>query len=173
MSVPVGRGLIDAVGHGPGEQRLVVGWREWMALPQLGIGAIRAKIDSGARSSALHVDALETFRRDGREYVRFSLHPGRAEDPAVAGCEAEVADRRRVTDSGGHTTDRVFIHTVLKLADLLVPIEINLTDRRNMLFPMLLGRTAMAGRLLVDPERSFALGEPPFVTATAVPGGPR
>ena len=145
--------------------RLVVGWREWLALPQLGIAAIRAKIDTGARSSALHVDAIETFPRDGREWVRFSLHPGRAEDPAVFGCEAEVVDRRRVTDSGGHSTERVFIRTVLTVGALRLPIEINLTDRRNMLFPMLLGRTAMAGHLLVDPELSFVLGEPAFATA--------
>ena len=145
--------------------RVAVGWREWLSLPQLGIPAIRAKIDTGARSSALHVDAIETFPREGREWVRFSLHPGRAEDPAVFGCEAEVADRRHVTDSGGHRTERIFVRTMLGIGGLLVPIEINLTDRRNMLFPMLLGRTAMAGNLLVDPALSFVLGEPAFVAA--------
>ena len=144
--------------------RLVVGWREWLGLPELGVPAIRAKVDTGARSSALHVDTLETFLRDGREWVRFSLRPGGPEDPAVGGCEAEVVDRRRVTDSGGHSTDRIFIRTRLALAGLLLPVEINLCDRRNMLFPMLLGRTAMAGRVLVDPDRSFVLGEPPGLT---------
>jgi len=155
------------------DQRLVVGWREWMALPQLGIPAIRVKIDSGARSSALHVHGLECFQRGGREHVRFSLHPGREEDPQVSGCEAEVVDRRKVTDSGGHTSERVFIHTLLAVAGVEFRIEINLTDRRNMLFPMLLGRTAMAGRMLVDPDLSFVLGEPPsHLAPAAVPSAP-
>lgn len=134
-----------------------IGWREWLALPQLGIAAIRAKIDSGARSSALHVEELSTHYVDEVEVVRFSLHTGANE--RVVRCEATVLDRRPVTDSGGHTSERVFIRTELNLAGQCFPIEINLTNRRNMLFPMLLGRTAMAGRFLVDPERSFALGD--------------
>ena len=150
--------------------RLVVGWREWLGLPDLGIAAIRAKVDTGARSSALHVDALECFRRGGRDWVRFGLSPGRAEDPSVSGCEAEVADRRRVTDSGGHATERVFIRTTLVVADLRLSVEINLSDRRNMLFPMLLGRTAMAGALVVDPDCSFVLGEPLPASLAAGPG---
>ena len=141
--------------------RLVVGWREWLGLPELGVPAIRAKVDTGARSSALHVEGLALFRRGGREWVRFGLHPGGPEDPPVTGCEAEVVDRRRVTDSGGHSTERIFIRTALAIAGLVLPVEVNLSDRRNMLFPMLLGRTAMAGRVLVDPDRSFVLGEPP------------
>ena len=140
---------------------MVVGWREWLGLPGLGVPAIRAKVDTGARSSALHVDALETFFRGGREWVRFGLHPGGPDDPPVQGCEAEVVDRRRVTDSGGHSTERIFIRTALALAGQVFPVEVNLSDRRNMLFPMLLGRTAMAGRVMVDPERSFVLGGPP------------
>ncbi len=135
----------------------ILGWREWLSLPQLGIAAIRAKIDSGARSSALHVEELSTHYVDEVEVVRFSLHTGANE--RVVRCEARVLDRRPVTDSGGHTSERVFIRTELNLAGQRCPIEINLTNRRNMLFPMLLGRTAMAGRFLVDPERSFALGD--------------
>jgi hypothetical protein len=135
----------------------VLGWREWLALPQLGIAAIRAKIDTGARSSALHVEALTSFHADGVEYVQFALRTGADDSPIT--CQAPVLDRRPVTDSGGHTTERVFIRTELSLAGHRFPIEINLTNRRNMLFPMLLGRTAMGGHYLVDPARSFVLGD--------------
>jgi hypothetical protein len=143
---------------------LTFGWREWLSLPVLGIGAITAKIDSGARSSALHVDTFELEHRDGVEWVRFSIHPGGDRELC---CEAVVIDRRPVTDSGGHRTERVFIRTELRAGPLLYPIEINLTSRRNMLFPMLLGRTAMAGRVLIDPAASFLLGEPDIGSAEA------
>jgi hypothetical protein len=135
-----------------------LGWREWLSLPTLGVAAIRAKIDTGARSSALHVDSLEVVWRGNVERVTFSLDPDNAGTPVH--CEADVIGRRPVTDSGGHTSERVFIHTDLAIAGQLLPIEINLTSRRNMLFPMLLGRTAMAGRFVVDPAASFLLGEP-------------
>jgi hypothetical protein len=137
-----------------------LGWREWLSLPELGIVAVRAKVDTGARSSALHVLNQEVFRRAGREYVRFVLDtgaPGAIAQPA----EAKVLDRRRVTDSGGHTTERIFIQTRLRLAGQEWPAEVNLTQRRNMLFPMLLGRTALAGRFLVDPASSFLQGDTP------------
>lgn len=137
---------------------LAVGWREWLALPDLGIPAIRVKIDTGARSSALHVDAFELFVRNGRDWVRFDLQPGI--DHHQVQCESAILDRREVTDSGGHRTERVFILTTLALGALSFAIEVNLSSRGGMLFPMLLGRTAMAGRVLVDPARSFMLGEP-------------
>lgn len=135
----------------------IIGWREWLALPRLGISAIRAKIDSGARSSALHVEALSTHLVDEVEWVHFTVRTG-VDDHQIQ-CRALVLDRRPVTDSGGHTSERVFIRTQLRLAGRRFPIEINLTNRRNMLFPMLLGRTALAGRFLVDAERSFVLGD--------------
>ena len=135
----------------------VLGWREWLALPELGIAAIRAKIDTGARSSALHVEQLATFHADSVEYVQFALRTGA--DAYLTHCQAPVFDRRPVTDSGGHTTERVFIRTALSLAGHHYAIEVNLTNRRNMLFPMLLGRTAMGGHFLVDPARSFVLGD--------------
>ncbi len=141
-------------------QTVRLGWREWVSLPELGIALIRAKVDTGARSSALHVLDQETFLRDGREFVRFILDtglPGEAPLPA----EAAVLDRRFVTDSGGHRTERIFICTHLRLAGLEWKAELNLAQRRNMLFPMLLGRTALAGRFLVDPASSFLQGDPP------------
>lgn len=141
-------------------QPVLLGWREWLSLPELGIVAVRAKVDTGARSSALHVLEQEAFRRDGREYVRFLLDTGlQGLEPQPA--EAPVLDRRPVTDSGGHVTQRIFIQTRLRLAGLEWDAEVNLTHRRNMLFPMLLGRTSLAGRFLVDPASSFLQGDPP------------
>ncbi len=138
--------------------RKVLGWREWLALPQLGIEAIRAKVDSGARSSALHVEDLVTWNEgDDIEWVRFTVHTGVGDE--LRECVSRVVDRRPVTDSGGHTSERVFIRTRMALAGRRFPIEINLTNRRNMLFPMLLGRTAMARRFLIDPQRSFVFGD--------------
>jgi hypothetical protein len=103
------------------------------------------------------VEALDVLRIDGVELVHFELFTGLGQDRIE--CRADVLDRRPVTDSGGHTTERVFIRTELDLAGMRFPIEINLTNRRNMLFPMLLGRTAMAGRFLLDPAQSFVLGD--------------
>lgn len=137
---------------------ILVGWREWLALPGLGIAAIKAKVDTGARSSALHVDRLEAFTEGGAPWVRFALRPSSAGDAVEAA--APVLDRRPVTDSGGRTGVRPFIVTEVELAGRRWAIEINLTSRTNMLFPMLLGRTAMAGRLWVDPARSYSLGTP-------------
>lgn len=141
-----------------GLQRL--GWREWLALPDLGIVAVRAKVDTGARSSSLHVESQDTFERDGAEWVRFGLDTGRYHSP-LAFAEAPVLERRKVTDSGGHRSERIFIRTRLRLAGLEWTVEVNLTQRRNMLFPMLLGRTALAGRFIVDPAASFLQGDLP------------
>jgi len=135
----------------------ILGWREWLTLPELGVSAIKAKIDSGARSSALHVVHQHRFTRDGRPWVRFTVEsdgPG----SASAEAESEIVDERNVTDSGGHTTRRPFIRTLVCLGGECWPIEVNLADRRHMLFPMLLGRTAMFGRWLVDPARSYVHG---------------
>jgi len=136
----------------------VLGWRECLALPEFGVAEIRAKVDTGARSSALHIDALETGFRDGREWVGFALG-----DDCIAErrwIETPVLDRRQVTDSGGHRSERIFVRTLLRLDGSDWPIEMNLTRRTRMLFPMLLGRTAIAGRFFVDPSRSYTLGVP-------------
>jgi hypothetical protein len=139
----------------------VLGWREWLALPDLGIHAIRAKIDTGARSSALHVDHLETFQSNGREWVRFTIATGLA-DASPLLVESTVHDRRPVTDSGGHVSERIFLLTRLVLAGQDYAAEINLTSRRNMLFPMLLGRTALARHFVINPARSFRAGRRPL-----------
>ncbi len=144
----------------PAPARLLVGWREWLALPELHVPGIRAKIDSGARSSSLHVQQQELFERDGRRFVRFVLEHG-PRDSLRQSLEAEVIDERVVTDSGGHRKRRVFIRTLLQLpTGPSWPIEVNLTERRTMLFPMLLGRTALRRHCLVEPARSYLLGVP-------------
>lgn len=139
---------------------IVLGWREWLALPELGVARVRAKIDTGARSSALHVDEQWRFHEAGVPWIGFRLTPGKA-GTRVIESSAPILDEREVADSGGHRCRRVFLRTQLRLAGHERSIEINLTDRRGMLFPMLLGRTAMAGVFMVDPARSFLHGRPP------------
>lgn len=145
----------------------VLGWREWVALPDLGMPAIRAKVDTGARSSSLHVEDSETFWQNDREWVRFSLRAERHAE-AVA-CEAPIVDRREVTDSSGHRSLRVFIRTRISIGGHDHEIELNLTRRHQMLFPMLLGRTALSGRWLVDSAASFTRGDGPDGQAAANP----
>lgn len=138
---------------------VVLGWREWVALPDLGIARLRAKVDTGARSSALHVDAHWRFVDGGAPWVGFRLHVGRRRLQAVEAC-APLLDEREVVDSGGHRSRRVFLRTTLQLAERERTIELNLCDRRGMLFPMLLGRSALDGLFAVDPARSFVHGRP-------------
>jgi len=142
------------------EQR-IVGWREWLALPQFGIAHIKAKIDTGARTSALHAFALEPYRRRGVQRVRFGVHPLQRRDDLVAQCDAEVIDRRWVSDSGGHREQRYVIASEAQLGGVAWTIELTLTDRENMLFRMLLGRTALARRFVVDSARSYVQGHRP------------
>jgi hypothetical protein len=138
---------------------LILGWREWLALPALGIGAIKAKLDTGARTSCLSVVSVETFEVDGRLHVRFMVRPRRRSERTQA-CEAAVVDRRPVTDSGGHTGERWFIRTGIVLAGRHFEIDINLTDRRAMLFPLLLGRSALDGRFRIDTALSYTSPKP-------------
>ncbi|HSR65073.1 MAG TPA: RimK/LysX family protein [Xanthomonadaceae bacterium] len=136
---------------------VVLGWREWVALPELGIGRLRAKVDTGARSSALHVDAHWRFVEGGAPWVGFRLHVGRRFPRPIEAC-APLHDEREVVDSGGHRCRRPFLRTTLSLAGHARAIELNLCDRRGMLFPMLLGRSALDGLFAVDPARSFVHG---------------
>ena len=142
-------------------KQLLLGWREWVALPGLGIGSIRAKVDSGARSSCLHVRQQHLFEDgDGATHVRFVLEHG-VDEALSQELVARVVDQREVTDSGGHREARVFIRTLLRLpGGQSWPIELNLTERHRLAFPMLLGRTALRRRCLVDPARSWQLGIP-------------
>lgn len=140
------------------DDRLTVGWREWVALPELGLPAIKAKVDTGARTSALHAVDIVPFDRDGVPFVRFTVVPVSRRPEAARVCEAPLVDRRVVSDSGGHRERRFVIATVLLIGGREWRTEVTLTNRASMRFRMLLGRTAMAGNLLVDPAASFLLG---------------
>ena len=136
-----------------------VGWREWGALPQLGIPAIKMKVDTGARTSSLHAFKLRRFRQKGVLRVQFFIHPLQRKEEIELQCVADVVDERYVTDSGGHREKRLVIVTPLQLGEEQWPVELTLTRREGMLFRMLLGRTAMRGRIAVNPGKSFLLGK--------------
>lgn len=141
---------------------LPVGWREWLKLPDLGVDCIKAKVDTGARTSALHAFFVEPFQHQGEEWVRFGIHPIQRDTDRVIECTWPVKDKRVVTDSGGHKEERYVIETTLVLGPLVWPAELTLTDRDSMKFRMLLGRTAMRGKLLVNPAKSFLFGKKPL-----------
>ena len=138
---------------------VVVGWREWLSLPGLNIDQIKAKIDTGARTSALHAFFVDPFQHDGAEWVRFGIHPLQNNKEFSIECEAPVKDRRIVTDSGGHREERYIIETILKLGEYRWSAELTLTNRDSMRFRMLVGRTALKGRYLVNPKASYIIGK--------------
>jgi len=138
---------------------LTLGWREWVGLPELGIAQIKAKVDTGARTSALHAFEVRPYSEDGRDRVEFKLHPRQRDSETVVVCRADVTDQRTVSDSGGHKEQRYVIRSMLSLGAHSWPIEITLTARDDMMFRMLLGRTAMNGHALVDPARSYVTGK--------------
>ena len=135
-----------------------LGWREWGALPELGIEAIKMKVDTGARTSCLHAFRLEPFDNNGEAWLRIWVHPEQESDREHV-CEAKIFDQREVTDSGGHTELRYVIRSQLVLGNFTGPVELTLTNRDSMKFRMLLGRQAMRGIFLVDPDASYLLGE--------------
>ena len=139
---------------------VTLGWREWLALPQLGIPSIKAKVDTGARTSSLHVDSLQTQERDGITWLNFRVSSTGRKIGGLYECSAPAIARRMVTDSGGRASLRWFIRTPVELAGERFDAEINLTDRRNMLFPMLFGRLALGDRFVVDPSASYRCGKP-------------
>ena len=134
---------------------LILGWEEWVALPGLGLAAIKAKVDTGARTSALHAVFVEPFGSAKAPMVRFAVHPiPRREDVEVL-CTARVVDRRAVTSSNGEREERYVIETPIRIGLREWPIEVTLTNRDTMTYRMLLGRQAISDGVLVDPGSSF------------------
>jgi len=137
----------------------VIGWREWVSLPDLGIQRIKVKVDTGARSSALHAFCVETEEREDGLWVKFEVHPQQRAKKQLVKCEARVIDHRIVRDSGGRQNERFVIETTARLGEREWPIEVTLTARDAMGFRMLLGRTAIRGRFVVDSGRSYLMGK--------------
>ncbi|MGB5202785.1 MAG: 30S ribosomal protein S6--L-glutamate ligase [Eudoraea sp.] len=139
--------------------KIVVGSEEWCALPQLNIPAIKVRVDSGAKTSALHAVNIIPFKKDGIPWVRYEVHPLQNVGKTTIYCESPVLDKRKVKSSSGFGEIRYVIKTALAIAKSSWEIEITLTNRDSMGYRMLLGRQAMAGKILVDPEAAFKLGE--------------
>ncbi len=133
----------------------IIGWREWVALPELGISRIKAKVDTGARTSALHAFKLQPYKEGNQDKIRFDIHPIQHNINKIITCIADITDKRWVSDSGGHREERYVITTPIVLAGQTWSVEVTLTERDSMLFRMLLGRSAIRQRFIVDPARSF------------------
>ncbi len=149
------------------QPRPTLGWREWLSLPDLKIDAIKAKVDTGARTSALHAYFVEEFKKDGEAYVRFSIHPMQKDSTSSVSCEAKIIDTRQIKDSGGHEEQRILIATPVRVGEVEWLVEMTLTNRETMGFRMLLGRTAIENRYYVDPGRSYLSRPEPLLSLTS------
>jgi hypothetical protein len=138
----------------------MLGWREWVALPEFSINLIKAKIDTGARSSALHAETIEPYVKNGEQWLMFTVAPEQKHNNSIIECHAPVKDRRQVSDSGGHKQRRYVIETQVLFGQQLIQVEITLTNRDSMRFRMLLGRTAINKHFFINPNASYLLGKP-------------
>lgn len=137
----------------------IVGWREWLTLPELGIPGIKAKVDTGAKTSAIHAFEVDVYKQDDIEYVRFKIHPVFRKKSIEIECVAPLVDRRMVRDSGGHQEERLVIRSTAQLGEFRLEADFTLTSRDDMRFPMLLGRRALESEhLLVDVTKSYVHG---------------
>lgn len=142
------------------KQKKIIGWEEWCGLPGLNLPAIKAKVDTGAKTSCIHAFDIETFMENGQKHVRFSIHPVQNSKRLVRTCTAAVVDYRYVTNSGGKKEKRYVIKSDIIMDGRKWPIEITLTKRDSMSFRMLLGREAMRkGKFMVNPAKSCLLGK--------------
>ena len=138
----------------------VIGWREWVKLPDLGVARIKVKVDTGARSSALHAYDVEEFTKDNEAWVRFKIHPNQRNGKRVVTAEAKILDYRMIKNTGGKSTKRPVIMTNVTLLDITWAVELTLANRDEMGFRMLLGREAIRRRMIVDPGGSYYNGKP-------------
>ncbi|HHH27081.1 MAG TPA: ATP-dependent zinc protease [Polyangiaceae bacterium] len=151
------------------DDEAIVGWREWVALPDLGVGAIKAKVDTGARSSALHVFEPELFWRGGEEWLRFEVHPLQRDASVSVMTEARIHEFRHVRSSSGERSERPVIITNVQWNGHTWPVEMTLARRDEMGFRLLLGRQAVRGRFLVDAGNSFYGPMPPDASVRGKP----
>jgi len=145
----------------PNKPPPALGWREWVGLPEHGLEWVKAKVDTGARTSSLHAAGLHTFEVENREWVRFSIYPWQRSTTDAIQIEARVLDRRRVRSSSGTTERRPVVVLPVRMGNKIYDVEFTLTRRDEMGFRMLLGRQALRGRFLIDTGRSYLLGQPP------------
>jgi ribosomal protein S6--L-glutamate ligase len=146
------------MGNNIPEQK-TIGWEEWCALPQLGLPAIKAKVDTGAKTSALHAYDIVPFKKDGKQYVEFKVHPLQKNEDIECKCTARLIGTRVVTSSNGERETRYVILTKMKFGTMVFEAELTLTSRHNMTFRMLLGRQALRqAQFIVDPAKSYTLG---------------
>ena len=140
--------------------KIIIGWEEWCSFPELGLPAIKMKVDTGAKTSALHAYDIKKFTQDGMDFVRFKIHPIQKDNEFEKTCVAPLSDYRYVISSNGEREKRFVIKTELELSDKRILAELTLTSRHKMAFRMLLGREALRkAKLIVDPSKSYLLGK--------------
>jgi len=138
-----------------GDSKTVIGWREWVQLPELGVFETKAKVDTGADSSSLHAFNVERFEKDGIDYVRFEVHPKQRSRKPTIQCEAPLAMDKKVKNPGGRSELRPVIRTRIVVAGVELDALVNLTSRDEMGFRMLLGRRTVRSKFVIDPGRSY------------------
>jgi hypothetical protein len=136
-----------------------LGWREWVALPALHLPAIKAKVDTGAKTSALHAFHIERYQKNSLDMLKFLVHPVQKNLQLVVECHSAILDQRKVIDSGGHSEMRYVIESLVSIGDKSWPIELTLTNRDTMRFRMLLGRRAMEHCAIVEPGACYLNGK--------------
>ena len=140
------------------ENKVIIGWQEIVALPQINLPALRVKVDTGAKTSSLHAENIKYFTEGEIEYITFDVHPVQKNKDIVIHCQAPLSDKRNVKSSSGYKENRPMIKTNIKIGDYVFEIDLNLTKRDYMGFRMLLGRDAMKGNIVIDPEHKFLHG---------------
>jgi hypothetical protein len=152
---------VPSVTRSRASETAVLGWREWVQLPDWNVAHLKAKVDTGARTSSLHAFDLEWFEQDGTPWVRFHIHPWQRSTADTVAASAEVVTTRNIRSSSGAIEHRPVVRTVITLAGIPVRAEVTLTRRDQMGFRMLIGREAIRRRFLVDPGASYLGGRPP------------